>query len=92
MKFVVLTIFPEYFDSALGTSLLGRAVEKGLVEVERVDVRDFTEDVHQSVDDVPFGGGAGMVMMPHPLVAALEDVAARGPVSRTILLSPRGRP
>jgi len=92
LKFVVLTIFPEYFDSPLETSLLGKAVEKGLVTVERVDPRDYTGDVHRTVDDLPFGGGAGMVMLADPLVRALEDVRSRGPVDRTILLSPRGAP
>ena len=92
MKFVVLTIFPEYFDSSLATSLLGKAVDKGLVAVEFVNPREFTEDLHQSVDDLTFGGGAGMVMMADPLVRALESVSAGGPVTRTFLLSPRGIP
>jgi len=92
LKFVVLTIFPEYFDSPLKTSLLGKAVEQGLVSVDRVDPRDYTDDVHRTVDDLPFGGGAGMVMLATPLVRALEDVKSRGPVDRTILLSPRGAP
>lgn len=92
MKVVVLTIFPEYFDSPLATSLLGKAAYKGLVEVEFVNPREFTEDVHRSVDDLTFGGGAGMVMMADPLVRALESVSARGPVTRTFLLSPRGAP
>jgi len=92
VKFVVLTIFPEYFDSPLATSLLGKAVDKGLVEVEFVNPREFTEDVHQSVDDLTFGGGAGMVMMADPLVQALESISTSGPVTRTFLLSPRGAP
>ncbi len=92
MKFVVLTIFPEYFDSPLETSLLGKAVEKGLVSVERVDPRVYTDDVHRTVDDLPFGGGAGMVMLADPLVRALEDIKSRESVSRTILMSPRGAP
>jgi tRNA (guanine37-N1)-methyltransferase len=92
LKFVVLTIFPEYFDSPLEASLLGKALEKGLVAVDRVDPRDYTEDVHRTVDDLPFGGGAGMVMLADPLVRALEDMKSRGPVSRTILMSPRGAP
>ena len=92
MKFVVLTIFPEYFDSPLETSLLGKAVEKSLVSVDRVDPRIFTDDVHRTVDDLPFGGGAGMVMLADPLVRALEDIKSRESVSRTILMSPRGAP
>ena len=92
MKFVVLTIFPEYLDSPLAASLLGKAVEKGLVSVDRVDPRDYTDDVHRTVDDLPFGGGAGMVMLADPIVRALEDIKTRGPISRTILMSPRGAP
>ncbi|MFH1531113.1 MAG: tRNA (guanosine(37)-N1)-methyltransferase TrmD [Pseudomonadota bacterium] len=92
MKFVLLTIFPEYFDSPLETSLLGKAVEKGLVSVERIDPRDYTDDVHRTVDDLPFGGGAGMVMLADPLVRALEDIKTTEPVSRTFLMSPRGAP
>ena len=90
MKFVILTIFPEYFDSPLEASLLGKAVEKGLVSVQRVDPRTYTDDVHNTVDDLPFGGGAGMVMLADPLVRALEDIKSREPVSRTFLMSPRG--
>ena len=90
MKFVILTIFPEYFDSPLEASLLGKAVEKGLVSVQRVDPRTYTDDVHNTVDDLPFGGGAGMVMLADPLVRALEDIKSREPASRTFLMSPRG--
>jgi tRNA (guanine37-N1)-methyltransferase len=92
VRFTVVTIFPEFFDSPLQVGLLGKAVEKGLLTVDRVQVRDFTTDRHRTVDDTAFGGGPGMVMMVEPLVAALEEVRTRGPVDRTILLSPRGRP
>lgn len=92
MKFVILTIFPEFFESPLKASLLGKAIDSGLVEVERIDIRDFTEDIHHTVDDLPFGGGAGMVMMPGPVVQAIESVKAGCEVQRVLYLSPRGRP
>ncbi|MBM4356268.1 MAG: tRNA (guanosine(37)-N1)-methyltransferase TrmD [Deltaproteobacteria bacterium] len=91
MRFVVVTIFPEFFPSPLAVGLLGRALEGGLVQVETVRLRDFTHDRHQSVDDTSFGGGPGMVMRVEPLVEALEHVKVRWQVGRTILLSPRGR-
>jgi tRNA (guanine37-N1)-methyltransferase len=83
----VVTLFPEMFASFVGASLLGKAVQKGLVEVRFTDPRDFTQDKHRSVDDAPYGGGAGMVMRPGPLVAALESLGA----TRKILLTPTGR-
>jgi tRNA (guanine37-N1)-methyltransferase len=89
----VLTIFPEYFTGPLSTSLLGRARAQGLVRVDVHDLRSFTSDRHRSVDDVPFGGGAGMVMAPGPFFAAVEhlygDIQSR---PRTVLFPPRGRP
>jgi tRNA (guanine37-N1)-methyltransferase len=83
----VVTIFPEMFSSFLGASLLGKAIAKNLIEVRFIDPRDHTQDKHRSVDDTPYGGGAGMVMRPEPLVAAIESVGA----SRKILLTPTGR-
>ncbi len=91
MRFVVVTIFPEFFPSPLAVGLLGKAVESGLVQVETVQLRDFTHDRHQTVDDTSFGGGPGMVMRVEPLVDALEHVRASHKVARTVLLSPRGR-
>jgi tRNA (guanine37-N1)-methyltransferase len=91
VKFVIVTLFPEFFRSPLEDALLGKALGKGLLEVEYVNPRDFTEDVHQTVDDVPFGGGAGMVMMAEPLVRAIESVKNRIPVSRSVYMSPRGK-
>ena len=91
VRFVTITIFPEFFDSPLKVGLLGKAVDSGLVEFEAVQLRDFTTDRHRSVDDAPFGGGPGMVMMPGPVVDAIEDVRKRYPVDRCLLLSPRGR-
>lgn len=85
----VLTLFPEVFPGPLGVSLAGRALEHGLWRLETLDIRDFARDKHRSVDDTPFGGGAGMVMRPDVVDRALAAVAERpGPV---IHLSPRGR-
>ena len=71
MKITILTLFPEMF-SALGASILGRAQKEGKLELEIVDLRDFTEDKHLKCDDYPFGGGAGMVMMAQPVGSAIE--------------------
>jgi tRNA (guanine37-N1)-methyltransferase len=72
MKVSVLTIFPSFFSGPLEVSIVKRAQEKGALEIELVDLRDFTDDVHRTVDDAPFGGGAGMVMKPEPLVGAIK--------------------
>ncbi|MCJ2193313.1 tRNA (guanosine(37)-N1)-methyltransferase TrmD [Kaistella montana] len=80
MRFDVVTIFPEYL-SVLDVSLLGRARREGLVDVHVHDLRDFTVDRHRTVDDTPYGGGAGMVMKPEPWALALEHVAAQGPAA-----------
>ena len=80
MRFDVVTIFPEYL-AVLDVSLLGRARREGLVDVHVHDLRDFTFDRHRTVDDTPYGGGAGMVMKPEPWALALEHVAAQGPVA-----------
>jgi tRNA (guanine37-N1)-methyltransferase len=87
MRIDVFTIFPEYFESPLRTSLLGRAHEARLLDVRLHDPREFTTDAHRSVDDAPFGGGAGMVMAPEPLFAAVE---AADPVRPLLLLSASG--
>jgi len=84
----VLTIFPGILEGPLRESLLGRAIEAGLVEVRVHDLRDHTEDRHRQVDDESFGGGPGMVMKPEPIFAAAEAV---GGSPRAILLSPAGR-
>jgi tRNA (guanine37-N1)-methyltransferase len=85
----VLTIFPAMFPGPLGLSLAGKAMERGVWSLEVLDIRDFAQDRHRSVDDTPFGGGAGMVMRPDVVDGALASVEDRpGPV---IYLSPRGR-
>lgn len=90
---VVITLFSEMFDSFFAASLLGKAVDAGLIAQHRVDPREFTSDVHRTVDDAPFGGGAGMIMKPEPLAASLHrarELAPAGAVS--VLLSPQGHP
>jgi tRNA (guanine37-N1)-methyltransferase len=84
----VLTLFPEMFPGPLGHSLAGRALAEGLWGLETVDIRDFASDKHRSVDDAPFGGGAGMVMRPDVIDAALAARKGAGPL---IYLTPRGR-
>lgn len=91
MRFDIVTIFPKMFDSPLAESILKRAREAGKIEVIRHDIRDFTSDVHRSVDDTPYGGGAGMVMRPEPLVACVEAVPSVGKICR-ILMTPQGEP
>ena len=92
MIFEVVTLFPEMFGSVMSASLLGKAVEKGALTVHLTDPRTFTTDKHHSVDDTPYGGGAGMVMRPDPLVAAIEAIeAARGPAHK-VMLAPTGAP
>jgi tRNA (guanine37-N1)-methyltransferase len=88
MRIDIFTIFPEYLEAPLRSSLLGRARERGLVDVRVHDPRDQTTDAHHSVDDTPFGGGAGMVMSPEPLFAAVE---AAHPPRPLLLLSATGR-
>ncbi len=88
----VLTLFPALFDGFLGQSIVRRAIDRGLVAIERWDIRDWAEGKHKQVDDRPFGGGPGMILMAPPVVAAAEAVAARAePAGRLILLSPQGR-
>jgi tRNA (guanine37-N1)-methyltransferase len=91
LKFTVITIFPQMLDSSVGHSILKKAREKGLLDVEQVDLRDYTSDRHHMTDDYPYGGGQGMVMKPEPLVAAIEAARARNPKARVILLAPQGR-
>jgi tRNA (guanine37-N1)-methyltransferase len=92
VRFDLLTLFPALFDGFLSESILSRAIDKGLVEVHRWDIRDWAEGKHRQVDDRPFGGGPGMVLMAPPTVAAVEAVRASAePAGRLIALSPQGR-
>ena len=90
MRFDVLTIFPEAFDSPLKVSLLGKAIDAGILEVAVHDLRSWAPGPHRKVDDAPFGGGAGMVMAPGPIVDAVEALRKEG--GRVILLSASGSP
>ena len=83
----VVTLFPEWFTAPLGSSILGRAAKAGLVRYRTVQLREYTHDKHQTVDDAPYGGGAGMVLKVEPLVEAVEGLKAAGPV---VLMSARG--
>lgn len=84
----VVTLFPEWFAAPLATSILGRAAASGLVRYRVVQLRDYTHDKHRTVDDAPYGGGAGMVLKPEPFFEAVEDLAVKAPI---VLLSARGR-
>ena len=88
LRINVITIFPEFFTGPLGLSIPSRAAAAGSVRYNIVDLRDFTHDKHRTVDDAPYGGGAGMVMKPHPFFEAVESLATTPPI---VLLSPRGR-
>ena len=89
MRIDVLTLFPEMF-SALDHSILGRATRKGLLDINVVNIRDFSKDKHKKCDDYPFGGGAGMVMMAQPVCDAFDSLGLDGDVTR-IYMSPKGR-
>src|ERR1035437_9555413 len=84
----VVSIFPEFFEGPLGLSIPARAAAAGLVRDQLVDLRDYTHGKHRTVDDSPYGGGAGMVMKPAPFFEAVEAIGAKPPI---VLLSPRGR-
>ena len=89
MKITILTLFPEMF-TPLSESIIGRARKKGLIEIEAVNIRDYTEDKHMKCDDYPFGGGAGLVMMAQPIGSAVEAVDPEHK-ARRIYLSPKGQ-
>ena len=91
MKIKVLTIFPEMLRPMLEASILGRAIEEGLIEVELIDIRPFSELKHKNTDDYPFGGGPGMVMLAQPIVDAVEACTKDGFHGKRLYLSPRGR-
>ena len=92
MNFHILTLFPEMVMGGLNTSITGRAIDKGLISVEAINIRDYSKDKHHHVDDAPYGGGAGMVIQPEPIYDAYEDLAARtGKRPRVIYLTPQGQ-
>ena len=91
MKFHVLTLFPEMIMQGLAPSIIGRAIEKNIISLDAVNIRNYTQDKHGKVDDYTYGGGAGMLMQAQPVYDAHRAVAGNRPV-RTIYLTPQGRP
>lgn len=92
MKFHVMTLFPEMIENGLGTSILGKAAEKGVISYEAVNIRDYTLDKHGKVDDYPYGGGAGMLMQAQPVYDAYQAITEGFEQKpRTIYLTPQGR-
>lgn len=89
MRLDVITIFPTMFRDFLSTSMVKRAIDRGAVVIRIIDLRDFTSDPHRTVDDRPYGGGAGMLMKPEPLFAAVESLREQD--SHVVLLTPQGR-
>ena len=89
MKIDVLTLFPEMFRPVTEESILGRAADKGILDITLTDIRDFSRDKHNRADDYPFGGGGGMVLMADPIFGALKSVGAKA--QKVIYMSPRGR-
>ena len=94
MQFHILTLFPEMVENGLQTSILGRAIQKGLIGIHAVNIRDYTQDKHNKVDDYPYGGGAGMLMQAQPIYDAWKAVAkpaeGKKPV-RVLFMSPQGK-
>ncbi|MDR3199882.1 MAG: tRNA (guanosine(37)-N1)-methyltransferase TrmD [Spirochaetales bacterium] len=90
MKFTVLSLFPEILEAYFTSSIMAKAVEKGIVSYANINIRDFARDKHRTCDDAPYGGGAGMVLKPEPLAAALDSVGSD--CARTIYPAPSGRP
>src|SRR5690554_1177336 len=92
LRIDILTLFSEMFDGFLDASIVGRARRRGLVEIHRTNIRDFAKDSYGSVDDAPFGGGPGMVLMCQPIFDAVEHVRQKEQTKGTlIMLSPQGR-
>ena len=91
MKFHIITIFPEILKAYVDESLLGKAKSKGLLEINFVNLREYTEDKHRTVDDKPYGGGPGMVMMVEPIYKAVENIKSKAEgKTKTVLLSTKG--
>ncbi|MBC8588808.1 tRNA (guanosine(37)-N1)-methyltransferase TrmD [Paratissierella segnis] len=89
MKFDILTIFPEFFQILDEFSIIGRAIEENIIQINNVNIRDFSNDKHKRVDDYPFGGGPGMIMKPEPIFEAINSVKNEN--SKVIYLSPQGK-
>ena len=92
MNYHVLTLFPEMIENGMNTSITGRAITKGLLSLEAINIRDFAFNKHQKVDDNPYGGGAGMLMQAEPVYLSYESIAERiGRKPRVIFLTPQGK-
>ncbi len=91
LTFKILSIFPKYFVSPFMDGLLKQAIEKGSIVIDVIDIRDFSNDKHRTVDDTPYGGGAGMVMKPEPIVSAIQHAKADEKDYAVIVFSPKGR-
>ena len=91
MKYTVLTLFPEITDAFFATSIMAKAIQRGIIEYRAINIRDFALDRHKTCDDAPYGGGPGMLMLPEPLGRALETAKAGSGEARVIYLSPSGR-
>ena len=97
LRYHLVSVLPEIFDSFLSTGIVSKAIERGAIRVDRIALRDFAHDKHRSVDDTPYGGGSGMVMMPGPMVEAMEaaeatELARSGVRPTRVLLTPQGEP
>ncbi len=92
MRFDILTLFPGMFSSPLQESILGKAVQKGLLQIRTINIRDYSQDKHQVVDDTPYGGGQGMVMKVEPIARAIESAKSQNPSARIVYLTPQGKP
>lgn len=90
MKFDILSLFPDYFQGPFNVSMIKKAVERGLIEIHHVDMREFADNPHKQVDDRPYGGGPGMVLMPGPVVKAIRSRRTKS--SHVVYLSPQGKP
>jgi len=91
MNFIVLTIFPEMFDSFWAHGIIRRAIDQKKIVTSTINIRDFARNRHQMTDDRPYGGGSGMVMKPEPLAGAIRAAKKRAPFAKSILLTPQGR-
>lgn len=92
MNYYILTLFPEMVLEGLNTSIIGRAADKGLISIEAVNIRDYSREKHNHVDDAPYGGGAGMVMQPGPVCDSYEDLCKRlGKRPRVLYMTPQGK-
>jgi tRNA (guanine37-N1)-methyltransferase len=92
MRYDILTLFPDLFPPFLQTGVLGRGIERGLIDVRLINIRSFARGPHKITDDRPYGGGNGMIMKPGPIVRALESIDRVSERSQVILLTPQGRP